>query len=133
MRTLSKAALAAENTRLSHDNTLLNLAVHDLLAKDKAKWFRRGNVMLGVSRETGAAGGIVIERQQINEGKGFEFTGVHYWEAYRERVRQQAFSSPSAMDLALRQVCQDAAAFVSGAQAAFYAPRVAVAVTGGAE
>ena len=128
MKTLNKTSLLLENRRLSHENTLLNLAVHDLLARDKVSWFHRGNIMLGVSRENGAHGGIVIERQQINEGKGFEFTGVHYWEAYRERVRNQTFSHTDAMGMALRQVCEDVARYVSLQQAEFFAPLVAAAV-----
>lgn len=129
---INKATLALENTRLSHENTLLNLAVSDLLAQ-KVKWFRRGNIMLGVSRETGAAGGIVITRQQINDGKGFEFTGVYYWESYRSGIAARSYSSDDADAIPLRQAINDAAAYVSKAQAEFYAPRVAEAVLGQVE
>lgn len=71
----SKAALESLNAKLAHENEALALALSDICA-DRVKWFGRAPAYsLGISRPAGAAGGIVIVRQN-------GMTYAHYWERY---------------------------------------------------
>lgn len=74
MKTLTKEQLIARNAQLDQETTVQALALCDLIS-DRVKWFRKGHAMLGVSRPTGASGGILIHRSNDN-GKGFEFVGA---------------------------------------------------------
>lgn len=59
----TRAALEQLNDRLSTENEALTLALSDL-CKDAVKWFGNSRTYsLGVSRPTGAAGGVAIVRE----------------------------------------------------------------------
>lgn len=78
MSQVSKAFLAAECVRLGNENTVQALALSDL-CNGAVKWFGSSPAYsLGISRPTGAAGGIVICR--VNGG-----AGAFYWAEFAPR------------------------------------------------
>ena len=75
MSTVSKQFALAECVRLGNENTLLSLALSDAL-NGAVKWFGHSPAYnLGISRPTGAAGGIAILRVGA-------MASAHYWEQF---------------------------------------------------
>lgn len=71
----TRSQLDALNARLSTENEALTLALHDL-CNGNVKWFGHARTYsLGVSRPTGASGGIAIVREAGT-------TGAYYFETY---------------------------------------------------
>lgn len=71
----TKRDLDLLNRRLSAENDVLTLALSDL-CNGAVKWFGNSRTYsIGLSRPTGAAGGIAIVRQSGT-------TSAHYWEDY---------------------------------------------------
>ena len=71
----SKATLISENKRLDYENNVMALALSDL-CNGAVKWFGNSpSFNIGITRPTGAAGGIVIHR---NGG----MASAHYWEDF---------------------------------------------------
>ncbi len=63
---------------------VLHLALNDAL-NDKVTWFRSGPYRLGISRETGASGGIVIVRELTT---GLQpYACAYYWEKWFPAMR----------------------------------------------
>ncbi len=78
-----KACLDAKETEAS----CLHLALNDVL-NDQVTWFKRGTQRLGISRATGASGGIVIHREVERGNPSLNYTtGAYYWEAWFPQIR----------------------------------------------
>lgn len=72
---LTRAQLGTLNDKLASENEVLTLALNDL-ANGAVKWFGNSRTYsIGISRPTGAAGGIAIVRQS-------GMTYAHYFERY---------------------------------------------------
>ncbi|NDF15811.1 hypothetical protein EB061_10900 [bacterium] len=71
----SKSHLATINAKLATQNDVLTLALNDV-CNGAVKWFGNSRTYsIGVSRPTGAAGGIAIVRE-------CGMTAAHYFEGY---------------------------------------------------
>lgn len=79
----TRAELENRLAHLGQSETCLQIALSDLL-KGKTTWFRKGQTRLGISRELGAAGGILIHRQ------GSDFLGAYYWERWFAQIRDNS-------------------------------------------
>jgi hypothetical protein len=118
MSTVSKQFALSEMVRLGNENTLLSLALSDAL-NGAVKWFGHSPAYnLGISRPTGAAGGIVIKR---NGG----LASAHYWEDFAHRELPHIADCITGEDtehnhdlLCRRRTIEDAQAYVSAAQKA---------------
>ena len=72
---LSKSSLESLNAKLSAENEALTLALSDL-CNGSVKWFGHSRTYsVGISRPTGAAGGIAIVRE-------CGMASAHYFETY---------------------------------------------------
>lgn len=116
MSTISKQFALAECVRLDNENTLLYLALADAL-NGAVKWFGHSPAYnLGISRPTGAAGGIAILRVGA-------MASAHYWEQFRttETARINACLTSENTEynrglLVRRSAIEAAQAYVSAAQ-----------------
>jgi len=95
MRQLSKEQLITSNGQLAKDNGLMVCALHDLVA-DKVAWHRKGVWRIGISRATGAAGGIVIVQRKDSSGS---HVSAHYWEEWYDETIRRALSSTTDHEL----------------------------------
>lgn len=111
MKTPTKEQLIARNAQLEQESTVQAFALSDLLS-DHVKWFRKGHVLLGISRPTGASGGILVHRSNDN-GKGFEFVGAYYFERWYAGIRAIDWSHHDEEGCALRNCADEVATYIN--------------------
>lgn len=115
---ISKSDLVSLNRKLSTENEALTLALNDL-ANGAVKWFGNSRTYsLGISRPTGAAGGIAIVREA-----GMTYT--HYFERYAQETLERVAILVTGSDtehnreyLRRRAAIEAAQAYVSESQKA---------------
>ncbi len=79
MKPKTKEQLLADNDRLSKDAGVLHQALNDVI-NQRVTWFRAGRYRLGISRENGPEGGILIYRFE-------DYTCAYYWENWYPDIR----------------------------------------------
>lgn len=108
---MNKADTQKRIEYLERENTVLQLALSDHV-RGKVTWLRKGPARLGISRELGAAGGIVIHRQ------GSDVCGAYYWEKWFEGVRNYVPSSSNKEGHQLRECAFAVQAHIAAQQRA---------------
>ena len=102
----TRIQLEQTNARLSSENEVLALALADL-SHGVVKWFSHGQYAIGISRPTGAAGGICI----VKEGG---MTSAHYFEQHSAAMLQHIALCVTGHDNEFnRQLCCKRAAIES--------------------
>jgi len=93
------------------DCSATHLALNDVL-NERVTWFRKGKTRLGISRENGASGGIVIHRDLSGNSP---YACAYYFETWFPPIRDNSFSSSPEMQ-ELRLCALDAAEWIGKQQ-----------------
>ena len=122
MKTLNKSDLLKQNEELSHAIWVRDQYLEHAF-RGEVTFISKGGQRLGICGETRAHGGIVLEA--ANDTGKWYVVGVHYWEAFAQKIRNYPFRHDDKEGQNLRTCVEQASKHIANIQAAFYAPRVA--------
>jgi len=94
--------------RVTRERDAAALALSDLVA-GRVTWFKNEFREIGVSRETGAHGGLVIIRDISKDGWGSDYASAYYFEYWFSYYRNYAPPSNDAELCAVRDLAFEVA------------------------